>query len=85
MMKLPAWLSKVKPVTFVTPVSFYSSGGIAVGENNEVWLWRVLESAALKFGSDDSRGPACRQASHDACGLGPHGPRPDDPRILSRL
>ena len=54
-MKLPAWLSKVKPVTFVTPVSFYSSGGIVVGEGNDVWLWRVLESAALKFGSDDSR------------------------------
>ena len=54
-MKLPTWLSKVKPVTFVTPVSFLSSGGIVVGENNEVWLWRVLESAALKFGSDESR------------------------------
>ena len=54
-MKLPTWLSKVKPVTFVTPVSFYSSGGIVVGENHEVWLWRVLESAALKFGSDESR------------------------------
>ena len=54
-MKLPAALSRVKPVTFVTPVAFASEGGVVVGHNQEVWLWRVLESAALKFGSDDSR------------------------------
>ncbi|MYA40537.1 MAG: hypothetical protein F4Z31_02100 [Gemmatimonadetes bacterium] len=54
-MKLPGFLSKVKPVTFVTPVAATSEGGIVVGHNQEVWLWRVLESAPLKFGSDDAR------------------------------
>ena len=48
-------LSKVKLATFVTPVAFVSKGGIVVGHNQEVWLWRVLESAALKYGSDESR------------------------------
>ena len=67
-------LSKVKPVTFVTPVAFASDGGIIVGHNQEVWLWRVLESAALKYGSDESRARHAARLHTMLVGSGSHGP-----------
>lgn len=69
-------LSKVKPATFVTPVAFTSEGGIVVGHDQEVWLWRVLESAALKFGSDDARARHAARLHTMLVGLGRTGRDP---------